>query len=57
MVKKAGEILALLFVGLALGFLVTAMTTHGWLIIHHVRYRDHYWRGPSWVSINNEIYR
>lgn len=52
MVKKAGEILALLFVGLALGFLVTAMTTHGWLIIHHVRYRDHYWRGPSGVSIN-----
>lgn len=38
MVKKAGEILTLLFIGLGLGFWVAAMATHGWLIIHQVRY-------------------
>lgn len=48
MVKKAGEILVLLFVGLALGFLVTAMTTHGWLIIYHFRY----WMVAFRVSMN-----
>lgn len=39
MATKAGEILVLLFVGLAIGFWVVAMTTHGWLIIHEDGYR------------------
>lgn len=33
MPRKAGEIVTLLFVGLALGFWVIAMTTHGWLVL------------------------
>lgn len=35
MPRKAGEIVTLLFVGLALGFWVIAMTTHGWLVLAH----------------------
>lgn len=51
MVKNAGEILALLFVGLALGFWVISMTTRGWLIIQ-VRNFDRYRRVPFEVSMN-----
>lgn len=51
MVKNAGEILALLFVGFAIGFWVISMTTRGWLIIQ-VRKFDHYRRVPSEVSMN-----
>lgn len=32
MLRKAGEMCSLLLVGLALGFWVIAITTHGWLI-------------------------
>lgn len=32
MASKTGEMLTLLFLGLALGFWLIAMTTHGWLI-------------------------
>lgn len=40
MANKTGEILTLLAVGLALGFWLIAMTTHGWLIIAHSRSYD-----------------
>lgn len=33
MANKTGEILTLLAVGLALGFWLIAMTTHGWFIV------------------------
>lgn len=53
MATKACEILVLLFVGLALGFWVIDMTTHGWLIIHQVEYHyDDYPELPSEVSMN-----
>lgn len=35
MLRKAGEICSLLLVGLALGFWVIAITTHGWLVVVH----------------------
>lgn len=40
MANKTEEILTLLAVGLALGFWLIAMTTHGWLIIAHSRSYD-----------------
>lgn len=33
MANKTGEILTFIAVGLALGFWLIAMTTHGWLIV------------------------
>lgn len=35
MIRIAGEICSLLLVGLALGFWVIAITTHGWLVVVH----------------------
>lgn len=48
MLRKAGEICSLLLVGLALGFWVIAITTHGWLVVVHKIKRRKTIIGPAY---------